>query len=214
MGDSNTGGPDFLTVARMDAAPKSLLAVVARGYVFQPNRQSIAPRNSPGIAEKPANRPQQCPVWRSRRQKVPPRRVIDCQHHRLASPCAHSTTIDHLLARAIGSPHLVHEHRQCHSGRTQLPTVLGQQRFGRLQQIRTRQQLKNSIAKPTSPGARYWFDVDTNRFGRHDPWGLAFGKMVCALRNDHPIDPLICHLLLLTPLTSTSYGLCNCLSPN
>jgi len=50
--------------------------------------------------------------------------------------------VDRLLARAIGLQHLPHEHRQRHRWRIQPLTVLGQQRFGRLKQLRTRQQVE------------------------------------------------------------------------
>jgi len=38
--------------------------------------RSIAPRNSHRATEKPSPRPQQCPAWQARRQKVPSKRVI------------------------------------------------------------------------------------------------------------------------------------------
>ena len=50
--------------------------------------------------------------------------------------------VDRLLARAIGLQNLPHEDRQRHRRRIQPLSVLGQQRFGRLQQLRTRQQVE------------------------------------------------------------------------
>ena len=50
--------------------------------------------------------------------------------------------IDRLLARTIGLQHLSHEHRQRHRRRIQPLAVLGQQRFGRLKQLWTRQQVE------------------------------------------------------------------------
>jgi hypothetical protein len=53
-------------------------------------------------------------------------------------------------------------------------------------------------------GAQYAFDVDAKRFERYDPWWLALGKMVWELRNNHPINPGVSHLLF--PSNSSAYA--------
>lgn len=50
--------------------------------------------------------------------------------------------VDRLLARPIGLQHLAHEHRQRNRRRIQPLAVLGQQRFGGLEQLRTRQHVE------------------------------------------------------------------------
>jgi hypothetical protein len=55
--------------------------------------------------------------------------------------------------------------------------------------------LKNSTAWVALAGVRYALDVDAKRFGRYDPWWLAFGKMVWVRSNNHPINPWVSHLL-------------------
>jgi len=127
-----------------------------------------------------------------------------------------SPAVDRLLTRAIGLQHLAHEHRQRNRWRIQPLAVLGQQRLGRLQQLRTRQHVEelHRLGRPR-PASDTGSTLMQNDSGVtiHGGWPSErwFGCVVTTILSIHGSATSFClQIQVLTPVTSTSCGLCKC----
>jgi hypothetical protein len=122
--------------------------------------------------------------------------------------------VDRLLARAISLQHLAHEHGQRNRWRIQPLAVLGQQRFGRLKQLRTRQHVEEldrlGRSRPASDTAATLMQ-NVSGITIHGGWPPKrwFGCVVTTILSIHGSATSFClQIQMLMPVTSTSFGLC------